>query len=419
MAEAKDEREPESQEAALLVAARRIAETRPSGGWACFIRLSHIPPQRLKENFSFAVNILRSAVDRCLGRLFVLQNSDIVVICWQTRRWQLRSAIASLQPLFEGDARMATRPGSRDPSFATWWDLDQQCADFLSFVELMGSGNERQVSVTPDPNANLADRATAPPKLWRFDPVKLATLVARIKDANLAAAIRRQPVCNISASGAPQPVFEEVYVSIQELQRLFAPREDLSLDRWLFRSLTEVLDERVLAWLAAAEALSLISRFALNLNLSTISSPEFACFEAKFGAQLRGRMIVEFDKSDLLGDLPRFSEAQARFRTDGYLLCIDGLTGPDLQAIDYGRFKVDFFKVLWHPEFMVEDGEARISLERLVAQASAEKIILSHCSVPEALSLGSELGIGLFQGWHVDTLLRGIQPPLLKLVANS
>ena len=249
--------------------------------------------------------------------------------------------------------------------------------------------------------------------------MKLATLIGRIKDANLAAAIRRQPVCRITEGNAPQPVFEEIYVSIQELQRLFAPRGELGLDRWLFRSLTEVLDERVLDWLAAAESLNLISMFALNLNLSTIASPEFARFEAQFGDQLRGRMLVEIDKSDLLGDLPRFAEVQQSFRSRGYLLCIDGLTGPDLEAIDYGRFAVDYFKVLWHPDFLQEDGEARIALERLAAQASAEKIVLSHCSVAEALSLGSGIGIGLFQGWHVDALLRGIQPPVLKLVANS
>ena len=53
--------------------------------------------------------------------------------------------------------------------------------------------------------------------------------------------------------------------------------------------------------------------------------------------------------------------------------------------------------------------------EREAQAASAEKIVLSHCSVAEALSLGSGIGIGLFQGWHVDALLRGIQPPVLKL----
>jgi hypothetical protein len=418
MAEAQDAGPSVPQDAALLAAARRLVEARPSGGWACYIRLSHMPPAKLKENFSFAVNILRSAVERCLGRLFVLQNSDIVVICWQTRRWQLRSAIASLQPLFDGEGRSATGAKSRDPGFATWWDLDQQSAEFLSFVQYVAAGSERPPASAPAPEARASEAGSGASRTARFDPVKLATLVARIKGANLAAVIRRQSVCRIAGGGAPQPLFEEVYVSIQELQRLFAPRGELGLDRWLFRSLTEVLDERVLDWLAAAESLSLISGFALNLNLSTIGAPEFARFEAQFGAHLRGRMIVEIDKSDLLGDLPRFAEVQKSFRSRGYMICIDGLTGPDLQAIDYGRFGADYFKVLWHPDFLDTEGEARIALERLIAQASADKIILSHCSIGEAVSFGAELNISLFQGWHVDALLRGIQPPSLKLVAN-
>lgn len=407
MSEARDQGGSGSQEAALLASARRIAEARPPGGWACHIRLSQLAPQKLQENSSFAVNILRSAVERCLGRLFVLQNSDVVVICWQARRWQLRSAIASLQPLFEAEGR------THGPSLVTWWDLDQQCEEFLAFAEVLSSGDHRL-------NARAAGpRQAAAAKPAGFDPVKLAALVGRIKDANLAGVIRRQPVCRISATDAPEPVFEEVYVSIQELQRLFAPRGELGLDRWLFRSLTEVLDERVLAWLAAAESLDLISRFALNLNMSTLASRDFAAFEAQFGPELRGRMIVEIDKSDLLGDLPRFAEVRQAFRSRGYLMGIDGLTGPDLQAVDYGRFEVDLFKVLWHPEFLDENGEGRIGLERLIAQASAEKIVLSHCSVAEALTLGAELGISLFQGWHVDALLRGVQPPMLRLVANS
>ena len=77
MSEARDRVEAGSQEAALLASARRIAEARPSGGWACHIRLSQVPRQRLQENSSFAVNILRSAVERCLGRLFLLARGDL------------------------------------------------------------------------------------------------------------------------------------------------------------------------------------------------------------------------------------------------------------------------------------------------------------------------------------------------------
>src|SRR5215470_7817463 len=101
MAEAADKGPAGSQELALLQTARRIVIAKPAGGWACHIHLSRLAPQRLKENLSFAVNMLRAAVERFLGRIFILDNSDIVVICWQARLWQLRSAIASLKPLFE------------------------------------------------------------------------------------------------------------------------------------------------------------------------------------------------------------------------------------------------------------------------------------------------------------------------------
>jgi hypothetical protein len=416
MAEAEESGARASQAQAALAAARRIAEARPSGGWACHIRLSHLPPARLKDNFSFAVNILRSAVERFLGRIFVLPNSDILVICWQTRRWQLRSAILSLQPLFEPDARGTGRSPGRDPSFVTWWDLDQQSGEFLGVVEGLVLGPER-AATAETPRIPLHRSEPEEPK--RLDPVKLASLIGRIKDANLAATIRRQSICRMAGPGAPQPLFEEVYVSIQELARLFAPRWDLGVDRWLFRALTEVLDERVLSWLSAAEALNLISSFALNLNLSTIVSTEFRRFEERFGPQLRGRIVIEVEKSDLLGDLPRFAAVQEMLSDRGYLLCIDGLTGPDLEAIDYGRFASDYYKVVWHPDFLDEEGEARIGLERLIAQSSADKVILSHCSVEDAVSFGRGLGLTLFQGWHLDALLRGVQPPQFKLVANS
>ena len=164
-----------------------------------------------------------------------------------------------------------------------------------------------------------------------------------------------------------------------------------------------------MAWLAAAESMKLIARFALNLNLSTFASGAFAKFEARFGAQLRGRMVIEIDKSDLLANLPRFAAVQESLHAHGHLLCIDGLTGPDLAAIDYGRLSADYYKVGWHPDFFAEDGEGRVGLERLAAQASVE----------EAVKFGQELGLSLFQGWYLDSLLGSFRSSRFKLVANS
>ena len=120
----------------------------------------------------------------------------------------------------------------------------------------------------------------------------------------------------------------------------------------------------------------------------------------------------------------RLAERRLRGRrsgrhAQGHFLCIDGLTGPDLAAIDYGRLTADYYKVGWHPDFLAEDGEGRVGLERLAAQASPDKIILSHCSVEEAVGFGQELGLTLFQGWYLDSLLGSLRSPRFKLVANS
>ena len=155
------------------------------------------------------------------------------------------------------------------------------------------------------------------------------------------------------------------------------------------------------------------------MNLSTFASGAFAKFEARFGTQLRGRMVIEIDKSDLLANLPRFAAVQENLHAHGHLLCIDGLTGPDLAAIDYGRLTADYYKVGWHPDFLAEDGEGRLGFERLAAQASLEKIILSHCSVEQAVKFGQELGLTLFQGWYLDSLLSSSRSSRFKLVANS
>ena len=56
---------------------------------------------------------------------------------------------------------------------------------------------------------------------------------------------------------------------------------------------------------------------------------------------------------------------QETLHAQGHFLCIDGLTGPDLAAIDYGRLTADYYKVGWHPDFLAEDA-AKVRLRKLL-----------------------------------------------------
>src|SRR5262249_48386503 len=104
----------------LLETARRVALTPPGGGWAGHIRLSRLPTARLRDNFSFAVRTLRTAMEQFQGRLYVLSNSDVVLLSWQAKLHQLRPIADNVQALFE----VATDPDSGpDEEFCTWYDL--------------------------------------------------------------------------------------------------------------------------------------------------------------------------------------------------------------------------------------------------------------------------------------------------------
>ena len=410
------------QEQALLLAAQRISAAKPAGGWACHIHLSRLSPIRMRDNYSFAVNMLRASVERFLGRIFLLENQDIVVICWQARLWQLRSAIASLKPLFESEGGGTVYQLGPDVKFCTWYDLDQQSEEFLRLAERVASREPdrideatRRVPARDEPLAS-----SSPAEMTDLDAPCLARLVDRLEQADIGGVIRRQAICRLPPAGLPHVILEEIYVAIAELQRLFAPQVELLADRWLFRHLTQLLDRRVLAWLAAADALSLLGDFSVNLNLVTILSPDFARFEARSSQRLRDGMVIEFNKSDVLADLAFYETVREALRRRGYTLCIDGLGASDLATIDCARLGADYYKVMWSPETPEDrEGEIESAFERLIAQAAERRIILCHCGSPEAVEFGQSLGLQLYQGWYVDEMLRNPQLQPMRAVAGT
>jgi hypothetical protein len=60
--------------------------------------------------------------------------------------------------------------------------------------------------------------------------------------------------------------------------------------------------------------------------------------------------------------------------------------------------------VLYRPERPNEWREAGVAEK--VAAAEAGRLIMAHCETAEALELGQAAGVRLFQGFHIDGMLR-------------
>ncbi len=66
------------------------------------------------------------------------------------------------------------------------------------------------------------------------------------------------------------------------------PETDIHANPWLFQNLTRSLDQRMMAHLTKNDDDTLRESFSVNLNISTLLSPEFLAFdEVRHRAALR------------------------------------------------------------------------------------------------------------------------------------
>ena len=239
-----------------------------------------------------------------------------------------------------------------------------------------------------------------------MDVSHLYTLVQTLSVADLSSLLHRQAVCRFSADDVPHPVFHEIYVSIAELQQRLMPDVDLAANRWLFQNLTETLDRRVLAYLAAESVRLGRGDFSINVNLSTLLSQEFMNFDAALKTGTRGTILVEIQNIDIFSDLGSFFFVLEFLRERGYRICLDGLTHLTLPFVNREQLGIDLVKINWGPEMAPQEGGRRHEeLAAMVARAGTDRVVLCRCDAEDSIEAGRSLGISLFQGRHIDAVL--------------
>ncbi len=210
----------------------------------------------------------------------------------------------------------------------------------------------------------------------------------------------------LTETGSPKPVFNELYVSIAELQRTVMPDVDLASSRWLFQHLTELLDVRIMRLLPNLE-IDLPLSTSININLSTLLSPAFLEFDRKLRTVTKKTIVLEVQAIDLFGNMRGYLFARDFVRERGYRVCLDGFDPLTFPIINRQQVGFDFQKIQWQPDIEDEVIERhRASLPEAVRAAGPTRVILSRCESERALDFGRSIGITLFQGRHIDKLTK-------------
>lgn len=383
----------------------------PFGWRAVVLNLSRLrPDNRRAQQIRIAANTFERLVRHFEGQIFRLAQGDIVFICKDVDVGSVDGAVNKVRYLFGDDPLASATDDIQSDGFSTWYDLARDYVKFAGFVQNLyleeQHRQKRLATIAGDGQRN----ARQP-----MDPAALSELVKIVERADLTNVIRRQPVCAILPNDAPQAIYREVYVSIPDLRDAVMPKRDIASDRWLFQYLTQTLDRRVLAMLRRGDDSALAHSYSLNLNISTLLSPEFQAFDQNLRPGTRGSIIIEVEKVDIFNDIGAYIFARDYVRERGYRMCLDGVTALTLPFIDRERLGIDLVKVFWSPDLgdparPERTAEVKAAIERV----GKSRVIIARCENADAVRFGHESGVHLFQGRHIDRLLSAGSKPAAR-----
>jgi len=392
-----------TQEQLLLEYMRRL-ENRREGRKAVRINLSSLmPANRREHHIRAATSSFESIVSDLMGQLFQLDNLDIFFVYKTEAHARIEDTVQKVKFLFSDDPLFDVE-NQTGKEFLNWFDVETQFDELLKIVLDMnddGSPTKQSSSRSNVREALKARQEHGDP----LSPEILSRAVKALHCTDLTSLVRRQFICNVNQKLVPEPLFSELYISIQDLRETMMPGINITANRWLFQYLTESLDKRILSLLSKADSFMMTGDISFNVNVSTLMSPEFIAFDEAMSAARRGSMVLELQKIDIFADFGAFLFVYEYCHEKGYRICLDGLTYDDLLMLDRKRLGVDYVKVTWSPSLV--DGGAKMveKLAEIVKSAGPKRIIMVRCDDREAVDFGRSVGISMFQGHYIEHLI--------------
>lgn len=402
-------------EARLIELLNLIDENRDGWQVLCLSFSKLLEHYRSEYQIKIATNLMNDLLGDHDGAIYVCEDSTIYAVVRNFAKTSMDKMIFQLRYLFMDDPLAYTAEGDENTEFSTIYEIDEQWQDFMDICKrrlvLKLRGNRTAaapVAVAAKPPAPefVKGIPQSLKEMRLFTASSLASIEQDLQRIDLAPTIRRQPVCAAIPQAGIRTVFDEMYININHLRQSMGVEVDLLSNRWLFKYLTQVLDERMLDMIQANPKQYLANPISLNLNVQTLLSKRFAEFDEAIRPNMKVSVVVEIQVADVFTDMSAFLLAKDTVQKMGYRVCLDGVGDLGFLQIDRQRLGFDFVKLSWNAdEPRDSSSEHNKKLEAAIRQCGNNRVILARCDNQKAVEFGQALGLTLFQGRYLDSVI--------------
>ena len=405
-------------EAHLIELLNLIEDNREGWQVLCFAFSRLLEHYRSEYQIKIATNLMNDLLADHDGAIYICEDCTIYAVVRHFPKAVMEKMVFQLRYLFMDDPLAYTPEGDENREFLTVYHVETQWQDFMDICKRRLVGrlrqNQAQSNARPKPahlyatahEESLPSLRKTTKEVRLFTASNLAAIESDLRDIDLSTTIRRQPVCAAVPNTAMRTVFDEMYFNINHLRQSMGIEVDLLSKRWLFKYLTQILDERMLDVIQKNPARYLANPISLNLNISTLLSARFAEFDAQIKPSTKVSVVIELQIADVFADIGAFLSAKEAVQKLGYRVCLDGVTELSFPYIDRQRLGFDMIKLLWEPTGAQDmDVEKNRLLSEAIRQCGNNRVILARCDTLQAVEFGQALGLSLFQGRYLDSVV--------------
>lgn len=376
-----------------------------SDGVGVHLRLSSLQPEhRQPFHTRLVLEYLQPFVERHTGDIYQIFSGDLVLVMRAMDDAAAEKMCQGLRSLFAADPLTEAARASEIGSLSDRFQIKDALSDFKQLADRLVSDAKADRAASED--------GPAPPPQEPIDARHVPQVVNALGGADLGEMVQRQSICAVVGGNPPQPVMSELSIDFERLSAQLLPNVNIGANRWYRRALEDLVLERLLAWLAKETISDGMDTVTVDVTLASLMSDTFLEFDRAAAEPWRKRVILELQEIDLFADLGAALFLSDYLHGRGYRVSVDGVNHLTLPLIDRERLGFDFVKLRWGPDYQSDIvSDRRKALADAIERIGQARVILYDCQSARAVSAGQGLGISLFQGPYIESLLRFADKP--------
>ena len=218
--------------------------------------------------------------------------------------------------------------------------------------------------------------------------------------------VRHQEAVTKNGAGTFEPMMTEYYISMDLIRKpLFVDVEMRGSGR-LFQEFTLVLDQIMLESFNKMPTSD--GRCSLNLNVESIFTEAFENFIEDTPENRLAKIVFEFRQANIVENFDEFQVARGLVKSKGASIAVDQIFPQTVGLVDLEYIGANYAKIHW-----------RTGAEEVLKERSKAIKYMMDCNVvpmlvrvdaERALDIGAAMGINIYQGFHVDELIKPKAP---------